>query len=283
MVKTPSFPAITLDDVTDYTVMRNLNKVIDTVVKYSADVKEYIESIDVEDIPEIKAKVIALDEQMVALTGTVNNIAQSVIDETAEREQGDTNLQDQIDSINTLISSIQTDIGEIETELSGKQNVLTAGQGIVIENDVISATGIEVPVDTEMSDTSTNPVQNKVIKAYVDSKGFQPISASSIAELRTVLTDNVDKFGYFSLEITPVETASTPAFTIRGFCCISTMMQGGLEIFNTSSIPRGAVTYLQYNQNNAIMVKYLDLNGNLQTITITQADVASCTLVGGIL
>ena len=45
------------------------------------------------------------------------------------------------------------------TELTGKWRVLEGSGG-----------GTSVTVDAEMSDTSTNPVQNKVIKAYVDSK-----------------------------------------------------------------------------------------------------------------
>ena len=57
-----------------------------------------------------------------------------------------------------------------KTEWSGKQNALTAGTGIDITNDVISVTGVPLSIDTEMSDSSTNPVQNKVIKSYVDTE-----------------------------------------------------------------------------------------------------------------
>lgn len=53
---------------------------------------------------------------------------------------------------------------------SAKQNALTAGTGIDITNDVISVTGVPLTIDTQMSDSSTNPVQNKVIKSYVDTE-----------------------------------------------------------------------------------------------------------------
>jgi hypothetical protein len=53
---------------------------------------------------------------------------------------------------------------------SAKQNELTAGTGIDITNDVISVTGVPMTIDTQMSDSSTNPVQNKVIKSYVDTE-----------------------------------------------------------------------------------------------------------------
>ena len=57
-----------------------------------------------------------------------------------------------------------------KTTWSAKQNALTAGTGIDITNDVISVTGVPMTIDTQMSDSSTNPVQNKVIKSYVDTE-----------------------------------------------------------------------------------------------------------------
>ena len=53
---------------------------------------------------------------------------------------------------------------------SAKQNALSAGTGIDITNDVISVTGVPMTIDTQMSDSSTNPVQNNTIKAYVDTE-----------------------------------------------------------------------------------------------------------------
>lgn len=52
-------------------------------------------------------------------------------------------------------------------DISGKQDKLKVGDNITIsEDNTISATG--VTVDSELSDTSENPVQNKVIKARLD-------------------------------------------------------------------------------------------------------------------
>ena len=63
---------------------------------------------------------------------------------------------------------------DLRTALAGKQNKLTAGANISIVGDVISATGGgaggTVDVDGALSDTSTNPVQNKVLKAALDAK-----------------------------------------------------------------------------------------------------------------
>ena len=53
-------------------------------------------------------------------------------------------------------------------DISGKQDKLKAGANITISDDnTISATG-GVKVDSELSDTSENPVQNKVVKAALD-------------------------------------------------------------------------------------------------------------------
>ena len=53
-------------------------------------------------------------------------------------------------------------------DISGKQDKLKAGANITISDDnTISATG-GVKVDSELSDTSENPIQNKVVKAALD-------------------------------------------------------------------------------------------------------------------
>ena len=62
----------------------------------------------------------------------------------------------------------------IYSALQGKQNTLTAGTGISISGNTISCTvsggGGSVTVDSAMSSTSTNPVQNKVIYTALQNK-----------------------------------------------------------------------------------------------------------------
>jgi DNA integrity scanning protein DisA with diadenylate cyclase activity len=55
--------------------------------------------------------------------------------------------------------------GESEIDVAPINNIAQA----VIELEKNGHTG-QMDVDTEMSDVSENPVQNKVIKAYVDDK-----------------------------------------------------------------------------------------------------------------
>lgn len=56
---------------------------------------------------------------------------------------------------------------------SGKQDTLIAGDNITISGNVISASGGggSVTVDSELSTTSENPVQNKVVTAALNGKG----------------------------------------------------------------------------------------------------------------
>lgn len=62
----------------------------------------------------------------------------------------------------------------IYSALQGKQNTLTAGTGISISGNTISCTvsggGSSVTVDSALSGTSTNPVQNKVIYTALQNK-----------------------------------------------------------------------------------------------------------------
>lgn len=65
----------------------------------------------------------------------------------------------------------------LKDELAKKQDTLVSGTSIKTINgesilgagNIAIQGGSEITVDTEMSDTSENPVQNKVIKAYIDS------------------------------------------------------------------------------------------------------------------
>ena len=110
------------------------------------------------------------------LSGTVffEGIAKIiVIDETGRYEE----IVDitGTNPLNTTSDNIVDAINEVNTLAKNKQDKLTSGTNIkTINNQSLLGSGnieISAPsitVDTTMSDTSTNPVQNKVIKAYID-------------------------------------------------------------------------------------------------------------------
>lgn len=100
------------------------------------------------------AKIIVIDE-----TGRYEEIV-----EIAGTNPLDTTSDNMVDAIN-----------EVNTLAKNKQDTLTSGTNIkTINNQSLLGSGnieISAPsitVDTTISDTSTNPVQNKVIKAYID-------------------------------------------------------------------------------------------------------------------
>lgn len=79
------------------------------------------------------------------------------------------------EELNTISKKLVPAINEVNTLTKNKQDTLTSGTNIkTINNQSLLGSGnieISAPsitVDTAMSDTSTNPVQNKVIKAYID-------------------------------------------------------------------------------------------------------------------
>ena len=80
-------------------------------------------------------------------------------------------------TVDSTISSTSTNPVQnkvIYSALQGKQNTLTAGTGISISGNTISCTvsggGSSVTIDSALSGTSTNPVQNKVIYTALQNK-----------------------------------------------------------------------------------------------------------------
>ena len=76
----------------------------------------------------------------------------------------------------------------VKAALDAKQDKLTAGSGIIISGTTISATGsggASVTVDSSLSATSTNPVQNKVVKAALDAKQDRMTIDSSLSATST--------------------------------------------------------------------------------------------------
>ncbi len=74
------------------------------------------------------------------------------------------------------------EITKLTTAVDNKQDTLKAGDGIKILDNTISCTveaGSRIEVDSALSDTSTNPVQNKAVKAALDGKASTAIASTS--------------------------------------------------------------------------------------------------------
>ena len=89
------------------------------------------------------------------------------------------------------VDSILTYKTKEEYDSAVANNEIPDGAKVIKEYDDGDTTVI-IGVDTAMSDTSENPVQNKVIKKYVDDKALKPDGKSMSVDESGTLTINLD-------------------------------------------------------------------------------------------
>lgn len=105
-----------------------------------------------------------------------------------------------LDALPMKVSQLENDLDfqtkdEVDTALEGKQDVLTAGEGIAIEDNVISATGATITIDDELSTTSENPVQNKVVTSAINQNHTEIGNiGQTIGTYGDIVTHNVNEF-----------------------------------------------------------------------------------------
>lgn len=94
---------------------------------------------------------------------------------------------------------------------------IKVGSGLSIDasTGVLTATGISITIDSAMSDTSTNTVQNKVIKAYVDSLGESMPNVASLEYSEISISDHPTTTIYTvtsnTTSVTGVQSSTTTA------------------------------------------------------------------------
>ena len=108
---------------------------------------------------------------------------------------------------------------------------IKVGSGLTIDSTtgVLNATGTSITIDSEMSDSSTNPVQNKVIKEYVD---------DSVNEVITIYHGT---------------SSSAAADTTKVVVC---------NDFTAADLKAGAAILVTFNTTNSAAVGDLMLNVN---------------------
>lgn len=140
-----------------------------------------------------------LDSAKLTYLSEVNLNVQDQIDtintELAKKASAQ-DLTDHITSANSAFATRYTKT-EVDNLLLNKQAKLTAGDNISIDgNNRISAVVPDgVTVDSVMSSTSTNPVQNKIVKSYIDSQDTSKYNTlnSRIDSVNTDLSNKIDK------------------------------------------------------------------------------------------
>lgn len=115
----------------------------------------------------------ASQSELTNLATTVGNQASAITAlNTAVFKNGDNQfdvVNGRIDSVSSVLDSALTDIENVETAVADKQNTLVSGTNIktVNGNSLLGSGNIEIggsgTIDTEMSNSSTNAVQNNVI------------------------------------------------------------------------------------------------------------------------
>lgn len=115
----------------------------------------------------------ASQSELTNIATTVGNQTSAITAlNTAVFKNGDNQfdvVNGRIDSVSSVLDSALTDIENVETAVANKQNALVSGTNIktVNGNSLLGSGNIEIggsgTIDTEMSDSSTNAVQNNVI------------------------------------------------------------------------------------------------------------------------
>ena len=122
-------------------------------------------------------------------------------------------------TIDSTLSSTSTNPIQnkaVYTALAGKQDKLIAGTGISISGNTISCTvsggsgGGSITVDSTMSSTSTNPVQNKVIYSALQGKQNTLTAGTGISISGNTISCTVTGGGSVTVDSTMSSTSTNP-------------------------------------------------------------------------
>ena len=153
--------------------------------------KNVIENIDLlnEDIDLLNGSVLNIKTDINTLQGSVINVKNDI-----------TNLQGSVLNIKTDINTLQGSLVNKVDKETGKglstndytnddkqklvklSPIYLIGSGLNLDSVTgeLTASGIDVPIDTELSDTSINPVQNKVITTKIEQLEASKLSLSDV-------------------------------------------------------------------------------------------------------
>lgn len=144
-------------------------------------------------------------------------------------------VQNNTNNINYLItqdSEHSQQISNLNTEIGNKQNTLVSGtniktvngQSILGEGNIEISGGETITVDTELSETSENPVQNKVIAAALNGKQAagdyalksETATKSELASTNAELEHKADKTSVYTMQEVDNKLATKQATLIQG-------------------------------------------------------------------
>ena len=103
--------------------------------------------------------------------------------DTVEAHAKDVDVDDTLSPVSTAAIMNKTVTAALNAK-AGTAVATTSANGLMSSADKVKLDGVEdgatkTIVDDAMSDTSTNPVQNKVVMKYIDSRGVPPVSTQN--------------------------------------------------------------------------------------------------------
>lgn len=130
-------------------------------------IKDRLDLIDGED-----ARLDVLEEAKADHETRIGNLETTVEEVVGENGSlaGINSRLDAIDGEEGAIATINETLGSLQSQINSKQANLTAGDYVSIEALEDGSQKISVVVDSALSDTSSNPVSNSVVKLELDKK-----------------------------------------------------------------------------------------------------------------
>lgn len=160
-----------------------------------------------------KSNISTLQTSVASAQDDIGTLQTGLTQESSDRETADQALRVSINgnssAINTLRTNTESSITQLQTDVAGKQDKLTAGTNITIENNVISSSG---------GGGGTAPIELSTASQIYDNRNnsAQPVSASTVGYLSQTpyMMDGVlnDSSGEATF-ILPISTnGGTPSF-----------------------------------------------------------------------
>jgi hypothetical protein len=194
--------------------------------------------------------------------GQLNNIENGIYNEEQRALEQEELLQQAITNEVTRATNREGEIASTVTQLSSnvvkKTDLATNssvgvvkpdGSTVTVDDDgTLHASGSSMTIDTELSDTSTNPVQNQAIVAGINNKhgnyyGTCDTAASTRVKAVTVSTDQDFKLAVGVRVIVKFTNTNTYSATASAPCQLNVNSTGAKNIYyNNSGTPTGTNT-----------------------------------------
>ena len=163
-----------------------------------ASAEEKVEA-SVEQVNKLNNQVINLGSQVIGLNNSVTNTRESYVSTNAQTftEEQKTRARTNIGAGNSSFSGSYNDLTNKPTiptktsQLTNDSNYVKDASYVHTDNNYTTTeknklSGLtNITVDSAMSSTSTNPVQNKVVKAYIDANSSSGSSSAIYQEYHT--------------------------------------------------------------------------------------------------